>query len=108
MAITRRTGAVVALLAATSLLLAACGGGSGNNTDNGSALYKNPVTLVWWTNYNTDGPAKTYWQKVAADFHTLHPTVTVQFNGIETNELQRSKIPAALLSGSPPDIFAAW
>jgi len=107
MAISRRSGAVVALLAATTLLLAACGG-SGNTTDNSSGLYKNPVTLVWWNNYNTDGPGKAYWQKVAADFHTLHPTVTVQFNGIETNELQRSKLPAALLSNNPPDIFAAW
>src|SRR5215472_5137386 len=106
MAIKRRTGAVVAL-ATTSLLLAACGGGSSNNTDT-SGLYKNPVTLVWWTNYNTDGPAKTYWEKVADDFHTLHPTVTVQFNGIETNDLQRNKIPAALLSNNPPDIFASW
>src|SRR5215468_3563755 len=98
MAITRRTGAVVALFAATSLLLAACGGGGGNTTNNSSDLYKNPVTLVWWTNYNQDGPGKTYWQKVATDFHALHPTVTVQFNGIETNDLQRNKIPAALLS----------
>jgi raffinose/stachyose/melibiose transport system substrate-binding protein len=108
MAIKRRSGAVVALLAATSLLLAACGGGSGNSNNSSSDLYKNPVTLVWWNNYNTDGPAKTYWQKVANDFHTLHPTVTVQFVGVETNELQRNKIPAALLSGNPPDIFAAW
>ena len=66
------------------------------------------MTLTWWTNYNTDGPAKTYWEKVAADFHTLHPTVTVQFNGIETNDLQRNKIPAALLAGNPPDILQAW
>jgi len=108
MAITRRSGAVVALLAATTLLLAACGSGGGDTNTNSSDLYKNPVTLVWWNNYNTDGPGKTYWQKVAADFHNLHPTVTVQFNGIETNELQRSKLPAALLSNSPPDIFAAW
>jgi raffinose/stachyose/melibiose transport system substrate-binding protein len=108
MAIKRRSGAVVALLAATSLLLAACGGGSGNSNNNSSDLYKNPVTLVWWNNYNTAGPGQTYWQKVANDFHALHPTVTVQFNGIETNELQRTKIPAALLSGNPPDIFQAW
>jgi raffinose/stachyose/melibiose transport system substrate-binding protein len=108
MAIKRRIGAAVALLATTSLLLAACGGGGGSNTTDTSGLYKNPVTLVWWTNYNADGPAKAYWQKVAADFHTLHPTVTVQFNGFDTNVLQRTKIPAALLSNNPPDVFQAW
>jgi raffinose/stachyose/melibiose transport system substrate-binding protein len=109
MASKRRTGAVVALVATTALLLAACGGSNDNNTANsGSDLYKNPVTLTWWTNYNVDGPGKTYMEKVAADFHTLHPTVTVKFSGIETNDLQRNKIPAALLSNSPPDIFQAW
>src|SRR5690242_19436529 len=104
MAISRRSGAVVALLAATTTLLAACGGSGNTPTNNSSDLYKNPVTLVWWTNYNQDGAGKTYWQKVAADFHNLHPTVTVQFNGIETNTLQRDKIQAAVLSNSPPDV----
>ena len=51
---------------------------------------------------------KTYWEKVADDFHTLHPTVTIKISAIETNDLQRNKIPAALLSGNPPDIFQAW
>jgi raffinose/stachyose/melibiose transport system substrate-binding protein len=107
MAISRRSGAVVALLAATSLLLAACGGGGGNSNSS-TELYKNNVTLVWWTNYNQAGAGQTFMKKVADDFHALHPTVTVQFNGIETNELQRSKIPAALLSKNPPDVFQAW
>jgi raffinose/stachyose/melibiose transport system substrate-binding protein len=108
MATKRRVGAVVALLATTTLLAAACGSGGNSSNNNSSGLYQKPVTLVWWTNYNTDGPGKTYMEKVAADFHTLHPTVTVQFNGIETNDLQRNKIPAALLSNNPPDVFQAW
>jgi len=108
MAIKRRTGAVFALFATTSLLLAACSSGSSTTTTNTSDLYKNPVTLTWWTNYNQDGPTKTYMQKVAADFHALHPTVTINFNGLETNDLQRNKLPAALLSNDPPDIFQAW
>src|SRR5215469_5039089 len=73
-----------------------------------SGLYKNPVTLNWWHNANQDGPLKTYWQKVADDFHALHPTVTIKISAVETNDLQRNKIPAALLSGNPPDIFESW
>ena len=104
----RRLSAVLALVATTALVASACSSGPSSNNSSGNGLYTHPVTLTWWTNYNTDGPAKTYWEKVAADFHTLHPTVTVQFNGIETNDLQRNKIPAALLAGNPPDILQAW
>ena len=87
MAKSRRIRAVLALLATTSLLAAtAC---SKSETPSGSDLYKNPVTLTWWHNANTDGPAKTYWQKVANDFHALHPTVTIEF------ERDRDQRPAA-------------
>jgi len=106
MKIRRRSSAVPVLVATIALVASGCS--SGATTQPKSALYANPVTLTWWTNYNVDGAAKTYWQKVAADFHTLHPTVTVQFSGIETNDLQRNKIPAALLSNDPPDIFQEW
>jgi raffinose/stachyose/melibiose transport system substrate-binding protein len=66
------------------------------------------VTLNWWHNANTAGPLQTHWQKVADDFHALHPTVTIKITAIETNDLQRNRIPAALLSGNPPEIFQAW
>jgi raffinose/stachyose/melibiose transport system substrate-binding protein len=103
----RRTGAVLAV--ATSAVLVASGCSSGDSsTQSSSDLYKNPVTLTWWHNANQDGPLKTYWQKVADDFHALHPTVTIKISAVETNDLQRNKIPAALLSGSPPDIFESW
>jgi raffinose/stachyose/melibiose transport system substrate-binding protein len=103
----RRTGAVLAV--ATSAVLVATGCSSGNgNSQSSSDLYKNPVTLTWWHNANQDGPLKTYWQKVADDFHALHPTVTIKISAVETNDLQRNKIPAALLSGNPPDIFESW
>ncbi len=121
MAIVRRPGAVPALearprrlrgavaLFATSITLfaTACssGGDQGQSED---ALYKNPVTLTWWHNASQEGPGKVFWQKVADDFHAAHPSVTVKIEAIETNQLQRTRIPAALLSGQPPDIFQAW
>jgi raffinose/stachyose/melibiose transport system substrate-binding protein len=53
-------------------------------------------------------PAKELWAKIANDFHTLHPTVTIEVVPIETNDLQRNRLPAALLTNDPPDIFQAW
>lgn len=105
----RRLGAVLALVVTTTLVASACSSTSKTSgTTNTSNLYKNPVTLTWWHNANTAGPLQTYWQKVADDFHALHPTVTIKISAIETNDLQRNRIPAALLSGNPPDIFQAW
>jgi raffinose/stachyose/melibiose transport system substrate-binding protein len=105
----RRTGAVLALVATTAFVATACSSSSDNNSSSSkSDLYTKPVTLQWWNNQNVDGPLKTYWAKVAADFHTAHPTVTINITAIETNDLQRNKIPAALLSNNPPDIIESW
>jgi raffinose/stachyose/melibiose transport system substrate-binding protein len=107
MRIKRRSGAVFALVATVALAATGCSSGGGDSNSSGE-LYKNPVTLNWWHNANQAGPLQTYWQKVADDFHTLHPTVTIKITAIETNDLQRNRIPAALLSSSPPEIFQAW
>jgi raffinose/stachyose/melibiose transport system substrate-binding protein len=107
MAIPRRAGAVLALFMTTALLATACGGGGDEESSEGE-LYENPVTLTWWHNASQDGPGKTYWEKVAKDFSALHPTVTIEIEAIETNQLQRTRLPAALLTNDPPDIFQAW
>ncbi|GIJ76916.1 raffinose/stachyose/melibiose transport system substrate-binding protein [Micromonospora phaseoli] len=108
MAIKRRATTVLALSITTALLAAGCTGGGESEAPPESDLYKNPVTLTWWHNASQDGPGKTYWEKVAKDFNALHPTVTIEIEGIETNQLQRTRLPAALLSNDPPDIFQAW
>ncbi|MFG2099823.1 ABC transporter substrate-binding protein [Micromonospora echinaurantiaca] len=107
MAMKRRAGAVLALFLTSALLVTACNGGD-DEAPAESELYKNPVTLTWWHNASQDGPGKTYWEKVAKDFSALHPTVTIQIEAIETNQLQRTRLPAALLTSDPPDIFQAW
>ena len=81
--------------------------GEGSSSAPTSAASTEPVTLNWWHN-GTGDPLKGFWQGVANDFHTAHPTVTIQVEAIETNQLQRTRIPAALQSGDPPDIFQAW
>jgi raffinose/stachyose/melibiose transport system substrate-binding protein len=108
MALKRRVTTAIALSITTALLAAGCGGGGESEAPPESELFKNPVTLTWWHNASQDGPGKTYWEKVAADFTALHPTVTIEIEGIETNQLQRTRLPAALLSNDPPDIFQAW
>ncbi|MEU7798988.1 extracellular solute-binding protein [Micromonospora arborensis] len=107
MAANRRAGAVLALLMTSVLAVAGCSGG-GDEESPQSELYKNPVTLTWWHNASQDGPGKTYWEKVAKDFSALHSTVKIEIEAIETNQLQRTRIPAALLSSDPPDIFMTW
>ena len=108
MRIKRRSGAVLALVATTVLVASGCSSGNSGTGTNTSDLYKNPVTINWWHNANQAGPLQTFWQKVADDFHALHPTVTIKISAIETNDLQRNRIPAALLSGNPPDLFQSW
>ena len=102
----KRRAHVLALLATTTLLAAGCSSGGASEPE--GELYKGPVTLTWWHNASQDGPGKTYWAKVANDFTALHPTVTIQIEAIETNQLQRTRIPAALLTNDPPDVFQAW
>lgn len=123
MARSRRARVVLALLATPTLLFTttAClsskpeATGPTCDTSTPTDLYKNPVTLTWWHNYNVPAADPVnkpggleYWQKVADDFHALHPTVTIQITAVESNELQRTKIPAALKSNDPPDLFQAW
>jgi raffinose/stachyose/melibiose transport system substrate-binding protein len=106
MARSRRVRAAMALMATPILLLpTAC---NKEQAPTEGELYKNPVTLTWWHNASDEGPGKTFWQKVATDFHNLHPTVTIEIEAIETNQLQRTRIPAALQSNDPPDLFQAW
>jgi raffinose/stachyose/melibiose transport system substrate-binding protein len=108
MAIKHRATAFLAIFMSGALLLSACSGGGGEEEPAASELYQNPVTLTWWHNASQDGPGKTYWEKVAKDFSELHPSVTVEIEAIETNQLQRTRLPAALLTSDPPDIFQAW
>ncbi|HZM76999.1 MAG TPA: extracellular solute-binding protein [Candidatus Limnocylindrales bacterium] len=106
MARSRHVRAAMALMATSILLLtSAC---NKDEAPSAGELYKNPVELTWWHNASDEGPGKAFWQKVATDFHNLHPTVTIKIEAIETNQLQRTRIPAALLSNDPPDIFQAW
>jgi raffinose/stachyose/melibiose transport system substrate-binding protein len=64
------------------------------------------VTLVWWHNA-TQGEGLKLWKNVATEFHKLHPNVTVKAVPIQ-NEQFTTKIPIALQSSKPPDVFQNW
>ena len=107
-----RKGAVAASMAAVALLVAACsssGGGGNGTTDPTDApdAGGDPVTLRWWHN-GTGEPLNGLWAAVAAEFEADNPGVTIEVQGFENEDLQRTLIPNALLSGDAPDVFQAW
>ena len=66
-----------------------------------------PVELTWWHN-GTGEPLKGFWAKVGKDFEAAHPNVKVTITAVQNEELQRTKIPNALRSDNPPDLFQQW
>jgi raffinose/stachyose/melibiose transport system substrate-binding protein len=102
-----RNGAVLAVAATTALTLAACGSSSSGGAGSGSANSgSSSVTLTWWNNA-TANPLKGVWAQVASSYHAAHPKVAFQVDPIQ-NEQFTTKIPLALQSGSPPDIYQQW
>jgi len=65
------------------------------------------VTLVWWHNAN-QGAGKALWDQVAKEFHAAHPDVTVKPVPFQNEVLQNTRIPIALASNKPPDVFQNW
>lgn len=76
-------------------------GNGGNGGDGGK------VELTWWHN-GTQDPLKGFWQEVADEFEEANPNVTVKVEGVQNEELQRTKIPNALRGNNPPDLFQQW
>ena len=42
------------------------------------------------------------------DFEAAHPNVTIEVTAVQNEELQKTKIPAALQVNNPPDLFQQW
>jgi raffinose/stachyose/melibiose transport system substrate-binding protein len=91
--------AVAAVVALSAVSVAACGGGD----DDGGSSSGGNVTMQLWQNATT-GPGAAFWQKVAADYHTAHPTVTIKVQTVQNEDLD-GKLQTALNSGSAPDMF---
>jgi raffinose/stachyose/melibiose transport system substrate-binding protein len=88
---------ILSALAASSVGFAASSGGRKSKS----------VTLVWWHNAN-QGAGLALWNEVAKEFHAKHPDITIKPVPTESNVLQQTKIPVALASNNPPDVFQEW
>ncbi len=93
---------LVVMFSVLLTLAAACGGGSGSSAGAGSG----PVTLTWWHNATTD-PLKSTWQQIADAYHAANKNVSFKVDPIQ-NEDFTTKVPLALQSDSPPDIYQQW
>jgi raffinose/stachyose/melibiose transport system substrate-binding protein len=92
---------IAAIAAATALVAAACSGG-----DQPTPNPTGPVTLTWWHNGSSE-PLKSLWQQVADDYHAAHPNVSFKVEPIQNEQFQ-TKVPLALQSDDPPDIYQQW
>ena len=108
-----RALAAAALAVAAATAAAACSsGGSSSSTSSttsggsSSASSAAKVTLTWWNNATT-GQLLTVWQSAIKSFEASHPGVTIQNVPIQ-NEQFTTKIPLALESNNPPDIYQQW
>jgi raffinose/stachyose/melibiose transport system substrate-binding protein len=101
--------AIVATAVAAALAIAACSSSSSSTSASSSSTSSSSttkVTLTWWNNGNTQ-PLLGVWQSVVSAFHAAHPNVTISMNPIQS-DLFTTKMPIALKSDSPPDIFQQW
>ncbi|MBP2326866.1 raffinose/stachyose/melibiose transport system substrate-binding protein [Kibdelosporangium banguiense] len=100
-----RAATGVAVATVMALVAAGCTGGD-QQPGAGSVDPNTPVTLTWWHNATTE-PLKSVFQQIADDYHTAHPNVTFKVEPIQ-NEQFTTKVPLALQSSTPPDIFLQW
>jgi raffinose/stachyose/melibiose transport system substrate-binding protein len=105
-----RRPVIVAVAVATAIAIAACSSSSNSSSASGTSSSSSSssvkVTLTWWNNGNTQ-PLLGVWQSVAAAFHATHPNVTITVVPIQS-DLFTTKMPIALKSDNPPDIFQQW
>ncbi|MFC6023032.1 ABC transporter substrate-binding protein [Plantactinospora solaniradicis] len=64
------------------------------------------MTLTWWHNANAE-PGLGFWRTVADEYHAKNPHVAVDVVPLQ-NEQFRTRIPVALQSQDPPDVFQSW
>jgi raffinose/stachyose/melibiose transport system substrate-binding protein len=100
MANLRRFRALLVSALTLAVMVSGCATGSSNSTSDQA------VKLTWWHNASTE-PGLGFWQGVADEFHKAHPNITVNVMPLQ-NEQFTTKIPVALQSSSPPDVFQQW
>jgi raffinose/stachyose/melibiose transport system substrate-binding protein len=91
---------LLALATALTTATSGCGGSSDDSNNNGK------VKLTWWHNANND-PGLSFWSKIAKEYEAKNSKVTIEVVPMQ-NEQFTTKLPVALQSSNPPDIFQQW
>ena len=104
----RRIGSrgVLAVVVGTAAAVTAACGSNGSDNQKAASAASGPVTLTWWHNGTSD-PLKGVWQGVADSYHAAHPKVTIKVQPIQ-NEQFTTKVPLALQSNDPPEVYQQW
>jgi multiple sugar transport system substrate-binding protein len=94
---------MVAVLALSSALVA-CSSGKAPNTNagKGQGPVKDPTSPVTVTFSSWVGSDPTM-KKMAADFHKLHPNITIKFQNVSADNASQ-KLTTQLAGGNPPDV----
>jgi multiple sugar transport system substrate-binding protein len=87
-----------------SALVAACGSGHkpSTNAGTGQGPVKDPTspTTVTFSSWVGSDPTM---KKMAADFHKLHPNITIQFQNVSADNAAQ-KLTTQIAGGNPPDV----
>ncbi len=104
----RKLLTLVSIVLTVSFLLTACVGAQATAVPTAVPPTEapKPVTIVWY-HITTAENQKVVWQKLADEYHTAHPNVTIQITVME-NEAFKTKLTTLMQSGQPPDIFQSW
>jgi multiple sugar transport system substrate-binding protein len=94
---------MVAVLALSSALVA-CSSGKAPNTNagKGQGPVKDPTSPVTVTFSSWVGSDPTM-KKMAADFHKLHPNITIKFQNVSADNASQ-KLTTQIAGGNPPDV----
>ncbi|MFE9253781.1 extracellular solute-binding protein [Streptomyces sp. NPDC006879] len=107
----RRGIAATALVAALALAATACGGDTEDTGSEGKkASGELSGTVTWWDT-STVGSEDIVFKKLAEDFKTLHPKVTVKYVNVPFGEAQNKFKNAAQAGAGAPDVIrseVAW
>src|ERR1700760_995315 len=104
-----RVATVAALALTLGALVVGCGGGGGggnsgssNKSASSGGSSNAPVTLKVWVGWSQR--ELSVFKGVVADYHKLHPNVTVDVTG----GINDNKIVAAIRAGSAPDVVSSF
>jgi multiple sugar transport system substrate-binding protein len=99
-----RSVVAMATVGALAAALAGCSSGSSDNSDQGKGEGPvkdptEPVTVTFSTWVGSDPTMK----KMAADFHKLHPNITIKFQNVSADNASQ-KLTTQIAGGNPPDV----